>query len=702
MAENTQDQIKDPKTARPEGAVADTGKTSSDTKPQDPKRAARPEGGQQTSGGGSSTPRKKRRPRPEGAGQGSPRGGQRPKRRPPRTEAGSRPPQRTSSAPASKPPAAPPPAEVELPDHLTVREMGDIVQRSPIDIIKVLMNYGIMAPITQTIDYDTAAIVAEELGVKVKPKEKAKPTDEEESLERAQPKTLRQRLLEATPEDRLALRPPVVTVLGHVDHGKTTLLDAIRDTNVVSGESGGITQHIGAYQVEYDGRKVTFLDTPGHEAFTAMRARGAQATDIAILVVAADDGVMPQTKEAIAHARAAGVPIVIALNKIDKANANPDRVKQELSDQGLVVEEWGGDVICVPVSAKLRQGINELLENVLLLADVESFKADPTGSAVGTVIESRLDRARGATATLLVQKGTLKVGDALILGSTSGRVRAMFDDKGQPVAEARPSMPVVVIGLADVPTAGDTFEVMESEREARELAADRSAEEAGRTEAAQRKFISLDDVFAQMKEGKVKELRLIIKADVDGSLEPVINSLTQLGSDDLRIKILHSGTGNITESDLMLATASNAIIIGFHVHLDPPAQKSDLAHQVDVRTYEVIYELIADVDKALKGLLEPVYEDRTLGQAEVRAVFRIPRKGNVAGCYVTEGTIPRNALVRVLRNGTSLFESRMSSLKRFQEDVTEVRSGFECGIGVENFDDFQEGDTIQAYQKVRV
>jgi translation initiation factor IF-2 len=595
------------------------------------------------------------------------------------------------------------PVEIEIPESITVRDMADLMQRSPIDIIKVLMNYGIMAPITHTIDFDVATIVAEEMGVKVKAMAKPEMPELDAAVDaNGKTKTLRQRLLELTPDERLILRPPVVTVLGHVDHGKTTLLDAIRKTNVVDQESGGITQHIGAYQVVRDGRKITFLDTPGHEAFTAMRARGAQATDIAILVVAADDGVMPQTREAIAHVRAAEVPIIIALNKIDKPNANPDRVKQQLSDEGLLVEEWGGEVICVEVAAKLNRGIDDLLENLLLLADVESFRADPEGPAIGTVIEGTMDKARGSTATLLVQKGTLHVGDAILAGNISGRIRAMFDSSGNPIDSATPSTPVVVLGLSEVPTAGDTFQVYKDERSAREEASARLLLERERSEAVVRKSITLDDVFAQMKAGKVKELRLILKADVDGSLEPIINSLNQLSNDDLRIKLLHTGTGDITDSDLMLAAASEAIVIGFNNALNATAQKSELASQVDVRTYKVIYELIADIDKALKGLLEPVYEERTTGRAEVRAVFRIPRRGKIAGCIVLDGEIHRNSQVRVTRNGAVLMKGRINSLKRFQEDVTEVKTGFECGIGIENYDDMKEGDILEAFQKVRV
>ncbi len=576
------------------------------------------------------------------------------------------------------------------------------MKRSPIDIIKVLMNYGIMAPITHTIEYDVAAIVAEEMGVKVRPMAKPEPVAVAEETNGASKKTLRQRLLEQTPDERLIPRPPVVTVLGHVDHGKTTLLDAIRKTNVVAQESGGITQHIGAYQVVRDGRKITFLDTPGHEAFTAMRARGAQATDIAILVVAADDGVMPQTREAIAHVRAAGVPIMIALNKVDKANANPDRVRQQLSDEGLLVEEWGGDVIAVEVSAKMKRGIDDLLVNLLLLADVEGFKADPEGEAIGSVIEATLDKSRGVTTTLLVQKGTLHVSDVILVGHITGRVRAMFDSAGNPIDAATPSTPVVVLGLSDVPTAGDTFQVYRDERAARDEAAARIAQERERSESVVRKSVTLDDIFAQMQAGKVKELRLILKSDVDGSLEPIVNSLNQLSNDDLRIKLLHTGTGEITDSDLMLAAASDAIVIGFNTILSPTAQRSELANQVDVRTYKVIYELIDDVNKALKGLLEPVYEERTMGKAEVRAVFKLPRRGKIAGCIVSEGEINRNSQVRVRRGTEVIAQGRISSLKRFQEDVNEVKTGFECGIAIDNYDDVREGDVIETYQNVRV
>ena len=606
--------------------------------------------------------------------------------------------------PRPEPAVHQPPNEMELPDHITVRDMAELMERSPIDIIKVLMNYGIMAPITQSIDFDMASVVAEEMGVKVKKlaKPEPKPLDDETTSEQGKSKTLRQRLLEVTPEERLAIRPPVVTVLGHVDHGKTTLLDAIRKTNVVASKFGW--DHPAHRRLS--GRIRWSQDhLPGHTWTRGVHGhagRGAQATDIAVLVVAADDGVMPQTREAIAHARAAGVPIIVALNKIDKANANPDQVKQQLSHEGLLVEEWGGDVICVPVAAKMRRGIDELLENVLLLADVEGFKADPEGPAVGTVIESNLDKARGSTATLLVQKGTLHVADAVAVGTVSGRIRAMYDGLGRPVEAATPSTPVIVLGLSEVPTAGDTFQVVKDERAAREIASARAELQRVRYEAATApKAVTLDDVFALMKAGKTKELRLILKADVDGSLEPIINSLNHLSSEELKIKLLHTGTGDITDSDLMLAAASGAIIIGFHVDLSVPAQKSDLVYQVDVRTYKVIYELIADIDKALKGLLEPVFVEKTLGKAEVRAIFRVPKRGKIAGCFVTEGEITRSAASRLKRAGVDLFTGRIGSLKRFQEDVNEVRTGFECGIALDSFEDVREGDIIEAFQKVR-
>jgi len=588
------------------------------------------------------------------------------------------------------------PKIVDLPVALTVRQLAGLLGISSIDVIKELMNNGIMANINQQIDYETAAIVAEEMGFETR--------EEAPSIEEAEPKLtqpLRHRFYEGEDPKDLRPRPSVVTVLGHVDHGKTKLLDTIRHTNVAEGEAGGITQHIGAYQIETDGKKITFLDTPGHEAFTAMRARGAQVTDLAVLVVAADDGVMPQTKEAIDHARAAQVPIVVALNKMDKPEANPEVVKQQLADVGLTVEEWGGDIICVPISAKFDQGIEDLLENILLIVEMEELKANPNRPAVGTVVEGKLDKSRGATATVLVQNGTLRVGDVIVVDEIYSRVRAMFNDKGKPVKKAGPSIPVAVLGLPHVPRAGDTFKVVANERIARAMTAKRA--EMKRQAAKQPvKVLSLDDLHNQIQAGKVKELNLILKADVQGSLEPVENSLDQLGDENLRVKIIHDGTGNVTESDIMLAVASRAIVSGFNVIVDPAARRMAEAERVDIRLYDIIYKLVDDIEKALKGLLDPVYADVVIGHAEVRATFRIPQRGKVAGVYVTDGQVTRNALAKISRNGELVYDGRVSSLKRFTEDVKEVNTGFECGVGLEDFVEFVEGDIIEFYRKERV
>jgi translation initiation factor IF-2 len=606
-----------------------------------------------------------------------------------------------SGSQAGGPP--PVPRVIELPDTMAVRDLARALRVNPIDVIKELMANGIVASINQTIDYETAQIVASELGFETQPIRAEEPEAEAEEGARAV-ETLWHRLIkEEDPED-LKPRPPVVTVLGHVDHGKTTLLDAIRQTNVVGGEYGGITQHIGAYQVEHDGRKITFLDTPGHEAFTAMRARGAMVTDLAVLVVAADDGVMPQTREAIAHARAAGVPILVALNKMDKPSAQPDRVKQQLADMELTVEEWGGDVIAVPVSAKMQQGISELLENILLLTEVAvDLRSNPDRPAVGTVVEAQLDTKRGPTATLLVQGGTLHVGDALVIGPISGRVRAMMDHLGNMVKEAPPAMPVLVMGLSDVPRAGEHFEVLESEREAR-ARAEVQAERERRAEVrpTRPRTMTLDEVLRRFGQGEPVELNLILKADVDGSLEPIVNSIEPLGTEDQEVHILHQGIGNVSESDVMLASASDAIIIGFHVDVDEAARRLAAQEGVDIRQYNIIYNLVDDVDKALKGMLEPVYEKVVIGHAQVRAVFDIRRRGRIAGCYVTDGEATRNSWVRVTRNGEELFDGRIDSLKRFQEDVASVRAGFECGLSVAGFENFEEGDTLEFYREERV
>jgi translation initiation factor IF-2 len=596
------------------------------------------------------------------------------------------------------------PSEVEIPETITVRDLAEKIGRSPIDVIKVLMNYGVMAAINQTIDFDTATIVGSELGVEIKPIPVETPAAPEAEAPVAGPRTIWQRVMQTERPEDLRPRPPVVTVLGHVDHGKTTLLDAIRHTRVVEGEAGGITQHIGAYQVELQGRKITFLDTPGHEAFTAMRARGAQVTDIVVLVVAADDGVMPQTREALDHARAAGVPIIVALTKVDKPTANIERVKQQLAELGLVPEEWGGHTIVVPVAAKIGKGVEDLLENILLVTEIEGFKANPNRPAVGTVIESSLDRSRGPMATLLVQNGTLRVGDYLVMGEVWGRVRAMYDDRGKPIKVAPPATPARVIGLSDVPIAGEIFEVVSDERTARAKAAQRAEERRQREMRPVAKAVSLEDIFHQIQSGHTKELNLILKADVQGSLEPIVTSLEQLNKDhdEVQLRILHQGLGNISESDVMLAVASKAIIIGFNVGVDAAAQRLAESDGVEIRRYNVIYELIEEIDKALHGMLEPKYQEVIIGHAEVRQVFTLSRQGKVAGCYVTDGLVARNATVRVRRNGVPVHEGRVASLKRFKDDVTEVRQGFECGIALEGFQDFQVGDILEFCRTERV
>jgi translation initiation factor IF-2 len=586
---------------------------------------------------------------------------------------------------------------IEIPARLTVRELAQLMGVSPIDVIKRLMYDGIIATINQTIDYETAAIVASEMGFEPREEKVAVP-EEEKAL--SGPTPLWERLYAQEDPANLRPRPPVVTVLGHVDHGKTSLLDAIRRTDVAAGEVGGITQHIGAYQVEHNGRLITFLDTPGHEAFTAMRARGAQTTDIAILVVAADDGVMPQTVEAINHARAARVPIIVALNKIDKPTAQPERVKRQLSELGLTPDEWGGDTFVIPVSAKKRIGLEDLLETILLVADEQNIRANPNRPAIGTVLEAQLDRSMGPTATVLVQNGTLRVGDAVVAGTVYGRVRRMLDGHGKPIREAPPSTPALILGLSDVPTAGDIFEVVENEKVARAIAAQRLQEREAR--AARPTRLTLDDLSRSIRQGQAKELNLIIKADVQGSIEPIVSSLSKLGSEDLKVNIIHAAAGNVTESDINLAIASRAIVIGFQVTVDPAARRLAENEGVDIRIYDVIYELIDEVELALKGLLEPTYVEKTIGKAEVRATFDIPKVGRVAGCYVLEGEVRRNARARLFRQGEQKFDGPIASLKRFAKDVREVKAGYECGIGLEGFHDIQVGDVLEFYVKERV
>lgn len=572
---------------------------------------------------------------------------------------------------------------VLVPDEIMVSELALRLKVTASDVIKKLMGLGVMAGINEMVDYDTAALVAEEFGAKV---------------EREIIVTIEERLIadEEDPEENLVERSPVVVVMGHVDHGKTSLLDKIRDANVTASEAGGITQHIGAYRVTAAGREITFLDTPGHAAFTSMRARGAQVTDIAIIVVAADDGIMPQTVEAIDHAKAADVGIIVAINKMDKPEANPDRVKQELTEHGLVCEEWGGDTICVPVSAKTGEGIDQLLEMVSLVADVRELKANPNRQAKGTVIEARLDKGRGPIATILVQNGTLHGGDVIIAGTAVGRVRVMTNDKGQVVTEAGPSVPVEIAGLAEVPAAGDIFNAVADERLARELVDQRKHEQKQEQFQAYQK-VTLDNLFSQIAEGEMKELAIIVKADVQGSVEAVRQSLEKISNDEVRVKVIHGGVGAVSESDVMLANASNAIIVGFNVRPDPVAAENAQRDGVDIRMYRIIYDAIEEIETAMKGMLAPKFREVAQGRIEVRAVYRISNVGAVAGCYVLDGKITRSSQIRVVRDGIVLAEDKIDSLKRFKDDVKEVAAGFECGIGLEKYNDIREGDIYEAF-----
>ena len=571
---------------------------------------------------------------------------------------------------------------VRIPDVISVGELATRLKVTATEVIKKLMMLGVMATINEEIDFDTASLVAEELGAKV----------EHEVIV-----TIEDRLIDEDDDaEDTEERCPVVCVMGHVDHGKTSILDRIRNAHVTAGEAGGITQHIGAYQVKYDGKEITFLDTPGHEAFTAMRARGANITDIAILVVAADDGIMPQTVESINHAKAAGITVIVAINKMDKEGANPDRVKEELTKYGMVCEEWGGDVICVPVSAKTGEGIDELLENILLVAETSELKANPDRRAKGTVVEARLDKGRGPIATLLVQNGTLHTGDVIIAGTAVGRVRVMTNDKGKTVDAAGPSVPVEITGLAEVPEAGDVFNAVEDERLARELVEQR------KHEAKQAKFneyqkVTLDNLFSQIEQGEMKELSLIVKADVQGSVEAVTQSLEKLSNEEVRVRVIHGGVGGIKESDVMLASASNAIIIGFNVRPDQTAEENAARDKVDIRTYRVIYDAIEEIETAMKGMLAPKYREVVMGRIEVRQVYKISNVGAVAGAYVLSGKVTRQCEIRVVRDGIVIAEDKMSSLKRFKDDAKEVGEGYECGITLEKFRDFKEGDIFEAF-----
>jgi translation initiation factor IF-2 len=565
-------------------------------------------------------------------------------------------------------------AEVRLEGSLTVGELAQRLGVPAAEVVRRLLEVGVLAGVNQQIPLETAKAVAEAMGARVVTEAPKAPAPV-------------QRLRVAQEGE---LRPPVVTVLGHVDHGKTTLLDTIRHTNVAAGEFGGITQHIGAYQVDRGGRRITFIDTPGHEAFTALRARGAQVTDIAVLVVAADDGVMPQTVEAINHARAAQVPIVVAINKVDLPQANPERVKQQLAELGLVPEEWGGDVVMVPVSARTGEGIEELLEMILLVAELHDLRADPRKPARGTVLEARLDRGRGPVATVLVQEGTLAVGDAVVVGEAYGKVRAMTDDRGQRLPEAGPSTPVEVVGLSDVPTAGDLLEVVPDERRAKAVAEERR-ERRRAAELTQARKGSVEELV------EVRELRLVVKADVHGSLEAITGALQRLQTEEVKLNVLHAAVGAVTESDVMLAAASRAVVLGFNVRPDPAARQLAEQEGVDVRLYRIIYEALDDVQALIKGLAAPKRTEVILGRAEVRRIFPISRVGTVAGCYVVEGRISRSAQVRLVRDGTVVYDGRLASLRRFKDDVREVAAGFECGMVLENFQDIKEGDVIEAY-----
>jgi len=577
--------------------------------------------------------------------------------------------------------------KIELPGSLTVRDLAKKAESSPIQVIKILMNNGVMANINQLIDFESAAVVLAELGFE------ASLEVHEEVKEEVGEVPLWRRIIEKEDPKNLTNRPPVVAILGHVDHGKTTLLDAIRNTQVAAGEAGGITQHIGAYQIEHKKRKITFLDTPGHAAFTAMRARGAQGADIVILVVAANDGVMPQTKEAIAHAKAARVPIIVALNKIDLPDANPDKVKQQLSDQGLVSDEWDGDTIIVPVSAKKKTGLDDLMEAILMVAEQNKILANPKGDVIGTVIEAQVDHTKGVVATLLVQNGTLENGDAIVVGNASGKIRAMFDFRGSPIEDASPATPVQIMGLNAVPQAGELFQVVESERAARAVVVEHKlkAQEENKTAQA----ASLEDLFIRFQAGELRELGLVIKTDVQGSLEPIINSLNSIDQDQIKIKVLHQEAGNINENDVMLAAASKGIVIGFNVAADPNAMRLAETEGVSVRLYEIIYRLVEDIEKALKGMLTPEKKEKLLGRAEVLATFLFSKLGTIAGCKVNEGELRRNSHIRVYRNGTLMHEGELASLKREQTNVREVREGFECGLRIKNFNDFQVGDQLE-------
>lgn len=571
---------------------------------------------------------------------------------------------------------------IEIGETITVKELAEKLNKPNAEVIKTLMFEGVMAGVNQEINFEIASKVAEKFEVEAYKKE------EEEILEEFEE--------EEIDTDALEKRPPIITVMGHVDHGKTSILDAIRKAKVASGEAGGITQHIGAYTVDFNNQKLTFLDTPGHEAFTAMRARGAQVTDVVILVVAADDGIMPQTAEAISHCKAAKVPMIVAINKIDREGANVDRVKQELTEYGLVVEDWGGDIIAVPVSAKTGEGMDTLLEMVVLTSEMQELVANPQRKAKGTVIEAKLDKGRGAVASLLVQDGTLNSGDSILVGNTYGRIRAMFDDEGKKIKSAGPSIPVEVLGLSEVPAAGDRFIVVKDEKTARQMAESRVSKQRQENFNSSNR-VSLEDLYSQIKEGKVKELSAIVKADVQGSVEAIKTSLEKLSTEDVKVRVIHGGVGAITETDVTLAAASNALIIGFNVRPTINAVAIADKEEVSIKTYSIIYEAIEDVKSAMIGMLDPIYKEVILGNVEIRQTYKISAIGTIAGCYVLDGKITRNADIRIIRDGIVIKEGKLASLKRFKDDAKEVKAGYECGLSIENYNDIKEGDIIEAY-----
>ena len=590
-----------------------------------------------------------------------------------------------------------PTGPISIPPQIVVKDLAELLQTTPNDVIRGLIKHSIFASINQVVDYDKAALVATDLGFE--------PSQSELTVTPAVQRisgglSANEAMMATRHEDNMDVIPPVVTIMGHVDHGKTSLLDTIRKTKVAAGEAGGITQHIGAYQVEVDGKKITFLDTPGHEAFTAMRARGAQVTHIAIIVVAADDGVMPQTREAIDHAQAAKVPIIIALNKIDKVDANPDFVKQQLYDIGVVIEEYGGDVICVPVSARKGTGIDDLLEMILLVAEVQDIRANPNRPATGVIIEAKLEKNTGAVATVLIQQGTLKMGDNIVVGSMSGKVRAMFNDRGKRIQKAPPSTPVSILGLPEVPQAGDRLEVVSDERKAKQ-AASKIAEQR-RSESIPLGQVSLDTLYMQMQEGKVKELNVVLKCDVQGSAEAIKNALSKVGEENIKVRLIHEGIGNINETDVHLAGASDAVIIGFNVKADGAAQRLAQKENVEIRYYDIIYKLIDDIQAALTGMLEPTYREVIEGHAEVQQTFKAGKNTVIAGCRIIDGKITRSSQARVLRKKEMVYDGKIASLRRGRDDVREVATGYECGIVLEDFTEFEEGDIIESYTQERV